>query len=60
MGFLVTYIGYGSESEILVQVLLDNLVALGQGDMHLDGALAVAHIVHFLLGDIVDVLEHSW
>lgn len=43
--------------EVLIQQSLDDWVAFAEGDVHLHGALAVAHIANLLFCDLVDVGE---
>lgn len=50
-------VGDWSECEVFVDDVFDDGVALAEGDVHLDGALTVTDIVHFLFGAFVDVLE---
>jgi hypothetical protein len=59
MGFGVFDVGDWSEGEVLVDKTLNNGVSFAEGDVHLDAALAVAHIVRFLVGELVDVGEEG-
>lgn len=56
----MTDVGDWTKPEVFVHHVLDVGLALSEGNMHLNGALAVADVVQFLFCFCVDVSEHGW
>lgn len=50
-------VGNWPEAEVLVDEGLNDCVSLAKRDVHLNGALRVANVMRFLLGDVVDIGE---
>lgn len=57
-GILIGNVSHWAKTKIFVHVGLHHAVSLGEGDVHLDGALAVPQVVQLLVGGCVDVGEN--